>query len=96
MVGVHTKDIAYDRYPRMSTTSGPKELTLVEPLTRLWDKPSRSPPCCNCGCALKSPYGETWQQPEIPQPVGMVETQADEADDVKNNVPRMPRSRLVP
>ena len=93
--------------PACRPLPGPKELTLVEPLTRPWDKPSRSPPCCNCGCALKSPYGETWQQPEIPQPicqqkktlsedtgsaersprlalpvpVGMVETQADEADE---------------
>ena len=55
--------------PACRPLPGPKELTLVEPLTRLWDKPSRSPPCCNCECALKSPYGETWQQPEIPQPI---------------------------
>ena len=79
----------------------------MEPLTPLWDKPSLSHPCCNCECALKSPGGEIWQQPEIPQlicqqmktpsedtesaersprlalpvPVGMAETQADEADE---------------
>ena len=44
VVGVHTKDIVYDRYPRMPSLPGPRERALVEPLTRLWDKPSRSPP----------------------------------------------------
>ena len=66
-VGVHTKDSVYDRTPACRILPGSKERTLVEPLTRLWDKPSLFPPCCNCECALKSPGGEIWQQPEIPQ-----------------------------
>ena len=45
VVGVHTKEIAYDRYPRI--LPGLKELTLVVPLTRLWDKLSRSLPFCS-------------------------------------------------
>ena len=47
VVGVHTKDIVYDRYPRMPDTSWAERATLVAPLTRLWDKLSRFPPFCS-------------------------------------------------
>ena len=43
VVGVRTKDIVYDRYPRMPDTSWAERATLVVPLTRLWDKLSRFP-----------------------------------------------------
>ena len=47
VVGVHTKEIAYDRYPRMPDTSWAEKLTLVVLLTRRWDKPSRFLPFCS-------------------------------------------------
>ena len=65
VVGVHTKDIVYDRHPRMPTTSWAERAYSSGALDP--SEPSRSPSCCNCECAL--PCGETWQQPEIPQPI---------------------------
>ena len=47
VVEVRTKEIAYDRYPRMPDTSWAERATLVVPLTRLWDKPSRFLPFCS-------------------------------------------------
>ena len=44
VVGVHTKEIACNRSPECRIRPGLKELTRVVPLTRLWDKLSRSLP----------------------------------------------------
>ena len=52
--------------PECRIRPGLKELTLVVPLTRLWDKLSRSLPFYSWGCASKSPCGETWQLPDTP------------------------------
>ena len=60
VVGVHTKDIAYDRYPRMPTTSWAERAYSSGALDASLGQAFSFPPCCNCGCALKSPCGETY------------------------------------
>ena len=64
VVGVHTKDIAYGRYPRMPTTSWAERAYSSGALDPSLGQAFAFPSCCNCGCALKSPFGETWQHPQ--------------------------------
>ena len=73
--------------PACRLLPGLKELTLVESLTRLWDKPSRSPPCCNCGCALKSPYGARNPTDDLP-------AEEDSASEATGSAERSPRLAL--
>ena len=105
MVGVHTKDIAYDRYPRMPTTSWAERAYSSGAIARLWfafpsllqlrmrievpewrdlatarsstaDLPAEEDSASeDTGSAERSP------RLALPVPVGMVETQADEADE---------------
>ena len=94
--------------PACRPLPGPKERTLVEPLTRLWDKPSRFPSRLQLRMRIEVPVwrdlatarnptadllaeedsasedtGSAERSPRLalPVPVGMVETQADEADE---------------
>ena len=108
VVGVHTKDIAYDRYPRMPTTSwaerayssGALDPSLGQALSfpsllqlrlrievPVWRdlatarNPTADLPAEEDAASEATGSAERSPQLALPVPVGMAETQADEADE---------------
>ena len=108
VVGVHTKDIAYDRYPRMPTTSWAERAyssgaldpslgqafafpSLLQLQMRIevpaWRdlatarNPTADLPAEEDSASEDTGSAERSPRLALPVPVGMVETQADEADE---------------
>ena len=95
VVGVHTKDIAYDRYPRMPTTSwaerayssGALDPSLMRIEVPVWRdlatarNPTADLPAEEDSASEDTGSAERSPRLALPVPVGMAETQADEADE---------------
>ena len=94
VVGVHTKEIAYDRYPRMPDTSWAERAYSCGALDPSLGQAISFPSLLQLRLRIEVPCGETWQLTARHPSADLLPAEEDSASDATGSAKRSPRFAL--